>query len=265
MQVDIKKEIDFWNKEGSKRRASISKLEKEAYLKNLLHKRYWWHKYIPNFKGKKILDVGCGTECDFIPFWILNNNSVVAVDLSPETIKTNQLLLNKLGLQAKLICADIENLVLKEKFDVIHIRGVLHHLSSIPLVLKKLRKMLKPHGILIITESNYLYPIRWLIQTHRLEKINIFRKLALKYGLDPNEKARLPWYYTNELKNVGFKIKKTDYKQDYMCLAWFAKAVTKNKHINNLAHALDRGLLVLEFPKYFGYIVNIIAIAHDEK
>lgn len=265
LKVDIDQEISFWNKEGSKRRVSISKLKKEVYLKNLLQKRYWWHKYINNFNDKKILDVGCGTECDFIPFWILNKNSVTAIDISPETIKTNQILLDKLGLKAKLICIDVEKLSLKSKFDVVHIRGVLHHVSSIPKVLQILKSMLKPGGIIIITESNYLYPIRWFIQSKKLESINIFRKLAIKHGLDPNERARVPWYYTRELKKAGFKIKTIDYKRDYMCLAWFTQAITKSKSINKIADFLDKIMLMLEFPKYFGYIVNIIAVVKNEK
>lgn len=260
----MQKEIDFWNKDAIKRRKDISKLNKKNYLNNLIKKRFWWHKYIKKIKGKKVFEIGCGTEDDFIPFWIINNNSVVAIDISPETIKTNKMLLDKLGLKAELICADVKNFSSKSKFDVVHIKWVLHHLHSIPPALKNIRSVIKSNGILILSETNYLYPIRWFTQTTFLEPVNIFRKLAMKFGLDPNERGRTPHYYKRELRKNGFEIKNTDYKQNYMFFSWLVRSITKNKLANNIAIFLDKILLLLEFPKYFGMEVKIIAVAKQE-
>jgi len=261
MKVDMQEEIDFWNREAKKRRKSILKLNKKNYLNKLVKKRFWWHKYLKGFSRKKILDIGCGTQDDFIPFWIMNNNSVVAVDISPETIKTNKILLGKLNLKSDLVCADIQNLPFKSKFDVVHVKWMLHHISSIPKAIENIRSVIKPKGILLLPESNYLYPFRWFIQTRFLESINIFRKLAVKFGLDPNEKAHTHWYYIKLLKKNNFEIKKVDFKADYMFFAWLVESITKNKTVNNIAKFLDKILLLLEFPKYFGREFKIIAVA----
>jgi ubiquinone/menaquinone biosynthesis C-methylase UbiE len=280
----ISEEKLFWNKESKKMLPKVAKIKKDEFFRKLKKKSMWWHKYISPLQNKLILDVGCGIEDDYISYFTLSKNKVVAIDLSEEIIKINKSISDKVGIKAvitklhnqfnaakffkkkkglkvMLAVANAEHLPLaKKQFDVAHVKWILHHTQSIPAALKSINRSLKPKGLLICTESNILYPLRWITQTRFLRPINIFRYLAIKYGpLDPNELARTPRTYIRMIKDAGFKIHVVDFKQGFELVGYITRLFIKNKRIINLAKKIDNFLLFLEFPKYFSMDIKILA------
>jgi SAM-dependent methyltransferase len=274
----------FWDRESKKSLSGVSKIRKDDFFHKLKKRSMWWHKYASPLKNKLILDVGCGTEDDYIPYFILSNNKVVGIDLSEQAININKSILDKLGINAVIInpdnppnvaqifkkkknlkvilaVANAEQLPFaKKQFDVVHSKWTLHHTQSIPESLRSINASLKPKGLFIYTESNILYPLRWITQTKFLRPINIFRYLAIKYGpLDPNELARTPWEYIRMIKDAGFKIRVVDFKHDFELVGYVTRLFIKNKHIINFARKIDNFLLFLEFPKYFAMDIKILA------
>ena len=274
----------FWDKESEKSLSWALKINKNNFIQKLKKKSIWWHKYIKPLENKLILDVGCGLEDNYISYFILSKNKVVGIDLSENTIKISKLILDKIGFKAEIVNSsgsfnvaqffkkkkglkailsvrNAEHLHFEKKqFDAVHVKWILHHTQSIPATLKSINVSLKPRGLLICTESNILYPLRWITQTKFLRPINIFRYLAIKYGpLDPNELARTPGTYIRMIKDAGFKIHAVDFKHGFECVSYVVRLFIKNKHIINFAKKIDNFLLKLEFPKYFAMDVKILA------
>jgi len=110
-----------------------------------------------NDKKQKILDIGGGQYallCERI--W---QDEAFLADVND----TNFNNLNSLGVHTFKWNLAVEDLELKEKFDVIFFSEVIEHLP-VPghIVLKKLKKLIKPGGYLICTTPN-LYRIRNVI------------------------------------------------------------------------------------------------------
>ncbi len=111
-----------------------------------LNRRYEFQRFIDLLKGKKILDLGCGSG-DHSLYFKENGLDVTAIDLSEEMIK----LCKEKGLDA--FVKDIENLDFEDKsFDGIWAVTSLLHIpkSNLKSVIKKLNLILKDGGILYV-------------------------------------------------------------------------------------------------------------------
>jgi 2-polyprenyl-3-methyl-5-hydroxy-6-metoxy-1,4-benzoquinol methylase len=104
-----------------------------------------------NLKNKNLIEFGCGIFPSSIG---LNKNEFpkkyVATDTSKKLIKIAKQNDNRPIYKT----FNLEKNSLKEKFDVIVLKGVLHHTKKPENVLIKLKKNLKPNGFLIINEPN---------------------------------------------------------------------------------------------------------------
>lgn len=104
--------------------------------------------------GFKVLDVGCGfgNLLEFLP----KNISYVGIDISQNYINYAKKRYNSRG---RFICADVTELVLKEeKFDVIFINSVFHHLSDgeVKKLLKSLQIFVKKETVVVSADNVYL-------------------------------------------------------------------------------------------------------------
>ncbi|MBU1085847.1 MAG: class I SAM-dependent methyltransferase [Candidatus Beckwithbacteria bacterium] len=112
--------------------------------------------YLPTQAGLKVLDVGCGNG-RFGEFLIKNDKKIDYVG-----IDNNQYLLDiareKLP-KAKLINQNIlKPIHLIKSFDLICLFGVLHHVPGKEIrlqLLKALKKLLKPNGLLVFTNWHF--------------------------------------------------------------------------------------------------------------
>ncbi|TFG00742.1 MAG: class I SAM-dependent methyltransferase [Promethearchaeota archaeon] len=142
--------------------------------------------------GDRILDLGCGWGS--LSTYIKENykeTKIVAVSNSSTQNEYIQTLIENRDLKDfKVITANIADLELKEKFDVIISVEMFEHMRNYRSLLKKLKKFLKPNGRLFIhifTDKNYPY----------FFEINSSRNWMTKYffrgGLMPS--SELPLYF----------------------------------------------------------------------
>ena len=111
-----------------------------------LKRRYEFQRFIDLLKGKKILDLGCGSG-DHSLYFKKRGLDVTAIDLSEEMIK----LCEEKGLKA--FVKDIENLDFEDKsFDGVWAVTSLLHIpkSKLKSVIEKLNLILKDDGILYV-------------------------------------------------------------------------------------------------------------------
>lgn len=170
----------------------ISILEKGN--KNLLANQF------KKFVGynKKILEIGCGTGQLSTYFSIGNNNLVVAMDATLQSLKIAKNFAKKNDIQNLIyVNADIfEDVLVDEYFDFIWCNGVLHHTKDPNQAFNVAIKSLKKNGYVLIGLYNKFGRLRTLIRKLfykiiGLKFLEIFDPTLKKLKISKNEK--LAW------------------------------------------------------------------------
>ncbi|MDC0903721.1 bifunctional 2-polyprenyl-6-hydroxyphenol methylase/3-demethylubiquinol 3-O-methyltransferase UbiG [Pelagibacteraceae bacterium] len=130
----------------------------------------------------KILDIGCGGGLISEPMARLGGN-VTGIDASEKNIKIASLHSNKSNLKINYINSSPEQLIEKEKYDIILNLEVVEHVDNLDLYLKSCSNLLKKNGLMFTatinrTLTSYIkaivgaeYILRWLpIGTHDWNK-----------------------------------------------------------------------------------------------
>lgn len=136
------------------RAVHIDKFDNPFTAFTYLEKRKDIIKLLPK-NTKSILDAGCGTgnfgeilsrcQNDF-------NISVIGIDVSKKSVEVAK---SKQIYGACFLCGDNKNLPFKdESFDCVVLIEVIEHVSNKERLLKELKRVLKTHGMLIITTPN---------------------------------------------------------------------------------------------------------------
>lgn len=102
--------------------------------------------------NKKILDAGCGTGHRFLAVAKRYRKATcVGIDVTPSSLAIARKLAEKNRMQnMRFRQADLLNLDIDEKFDVIYSSGVIHHLENPERGLQGLSRLLKDDGVMII-------------------------------------------------------------------------------------------------------------------
>ncbi len=122
------------------------------------------------WRGKKILDVGCGIGRN--SYWALHNGaeSALCIDVDERTLAAAKNNLSEYS-NAIIKYQSIYDLALHEQFDIAFSIGVIHHLENPQLAIKNMIHALKPEGKILI----WLYGFEnneWIVRF-----FNPFRKL----------------------------------------------------------------------------------------
>ncbi|MDC3127349.1 class I SAM-dependent methyltransferase [Candidatus Pelagibacter bacterium] len=170
----------------------ISILEKGN--KNLLANQF--KKFVGH--NKKILEIGCGTGQLSTYFSIGNNNLVVAMDATLQSLKIAKNFAKKNDIQNLIyVNADIfEDVLVDEYFDFIWCNGVLHHTKDPNQAFNVAIKSLKKNGYVLIGLYNKFGRLRTLIRKLfykiiGLKFLEIFDPTLKKLKISKNEK--LAW------------------------------------------------------------------------
>ncbi len=97
------------------------------------------------WKDKEVLEVGCGIGTSLISF-LRAGAKVTACDLSSKSIEIAQKRLEVYHYSCNLYCANAEEFVLPQKFDLIYSFGVIHHTPEPKNIIKNMRAMIKEDG-----------------------------------------------------------------------------------------------------------------------
>ncbi|MER3429415.1 MAG: hypothetical protein C4334_15255 [Pyrinomonas sp.] len=110
--------------------------------------------------GKKVLDVGCGSGwlCEFLARL---GYDVLGIDINRDLIRIARARIESIpygsdlynGLKCRFLVHDIETSFLPEKFDAAICYDSFHHFENERAVLKHIREMLAPNGLLFILEG----------------------------------------------------------------------------------------------------------------
>jgi len=139
-----------------------------------------------SFRGKKVLEVGCGAGIDSAEF-ARNGALVTSTDFTEKAVQSTKELLEEANLPVNVIQADATNLQFEDNtFDCVYSFGVLHHILDIEEALSEIKRVLKPGGQVMVMLYNkdsllYGYSIVYLrgIQERLLEKLTMVELIAM--------------------------------------------------------------------------------------
>ena len=141
-----------------------------------------------DFKGQKVLEIGCGAGIDSAEF-ARNGALVTSIDFTERSVQSTKELLIEANLPGNVMQADATKLQFEDNtFDCVYSFGVLHHIPDIEKALVEIKRVLKPGGQIMAMLYNknsllYGYSIVYLkgVEDKQLEKLSIEELLA-KYS-----------------------------------------------------------------------------------
>lgn len=157
MANEIDSVREYWNRRPCNIRHSPKEVGTPEYFDEVTERKYFVEPHIPAFaefdrwKGKRVLEIGCGIGTDTEQF-AKAGASVVAVDLSDESLRIarDRIALRGLSDQVTFFNANAEELastVPVETFDLIYSFGVLHHTPNPARAYDQLKQYMGPNSV----------------------------------------------------------------------------------------------------------------------
>jgi ubiquinone/menaquinone biosynthesis C-methylase UbiE len=184
---------NYWNSRPCNIRHSSKPVGSEEYFNEVEARKYFVEPNIPVFaefpkwKGKKVLEIGCGIGTDTISF-LRAGASVTAVELSEESLALAKKRAEVFGFsdRVKFYLANAEQLsdVLPvETYDLVYSFGVIHHTPHPEKVMAEIKKYLKPGGTVKIMVYNFFsWKVLWMVIRFGQGQFWKARELVPKYS-----------------------------------------------------------------------------------
>ncbi|MFC1678585.1 class I SAM-dependent methyltransferase [Patescibacteria group bacterium] len=174
--------------------------DKYSYLDPNYEKQIinWIYPMIPSdFKGKEILDAGCGMGRN--SYWCLRwgAKKITAFDYDKRTVKAAKKNLEEF-INVKVEFKDISKINWVEEFDIALSIGVIHHLNNPKLAIKNLHNSIKHGGKLLLWVYSY-EGNEWIVKYVNPIRVNITSKLPLSLVHLMSYFVSIPiWLYTRK-------------------------------------------------------------------
>ncbi len=193
----------YWDNEPCGTRDIPYPVGSLAYYEEIAEKRDKLEPFIAQYaqfdkwKGKKVLEVGCGVGSDLIRF-AEAGAIVTGIDLSPRSVFLAQERLHLYKYNGVVIEADAENIPYKDDaFDFVYSMGVLHHTPNIEKAISEIYRVTKSGGKICAM----LYHRNSIVA---LQMYLLFGLFALKPWRSTGESACLcPWSTMTRPKKSG--------------------------------------------------------------
>ncbi|MBA3335012.1 MAG: class I SAM-dependent methyltransferase [Acidobacteria bacterium] len=177
-EIPITRVQDYWNRRPCNIRHSTAEIGTKEYFDQVEARKYLVEPHIPAFaeferwKGKKVLEIGCGIGTDTINF-ARAGAEVTAVDLSVESLKLAQQRAEIFGLsdRIKFYEVDAEKLseyIPSQKYDLVYSFGVIHHSPHPEKIIEQIRQHFVHSGseLKIMVYYRYAWKVLWIMLTN---------------------------------------------------------------------------------------------------
>jgi 2-polyprenyl-3-methyl-5-hydroxy-6-metoxy-1,4-benzoquinol methylase len=174
VDVQISQVRDYWNARPCNLRHSPAPVGTKDYFNQVEARKYFVEPHIPGFaeferwRGKKVLEIGCGIGTDTINF-ARNGAKVTTVDLSERSIELarKRAAVFGMGGQIQFYGGNAEELtqfVPVEAYDLIYSFGVIHHTPHPRKVLEQLKEYTRPGTtVKIMVYHRRSYKVAWIL------------------------------------------------------------------------------------------------------
>jgi len=142
----------YWDRQPCNIRHGRAPVGTREYFDQVEQRKYFVEPHIPIFadfprwKGKKVLEIGCGIGTDSINF-ARGGADLAVVDLSGETLAICRKRFDVFGLPARFYQANAEELssvVPVERYDLVYAFGVIHHTPNPRRAIEEIMKYMGP-------------------------------------------------------------------------------------------------------------------------
>jgi 2-polyprenyl-3-methyl-5-hydroxy-6-metoxy-1,4-benzoquinol methylase len=225
VDVQLDRVKDYWNARPCNIRHSTQPIGTKEYFDEVEARKYMVEFHIPAFadfeqwRGKKVLEIGCGIGTDTINF-ARHGAQVTTMDLSAKSMELAQQRAAVFNLQDKIRflpgnAEQLSTFVPVEPYDLIYSFGVIHHTPHPDNVLEELRKYTHPGTVVkIMVYHRRSYKVAWIFAT---EGKGQFWKLSEIIARNAEAQTGCPIAYTYTrkegrelLERHGFKVSKVE-------------------------------------------------------
>lgn len=166
--TQISRVKEYWDQRPCNIRHSPAPVGSRQYFDEVEARKYFVEPHIPAFaqfdrwRGKKVLEIGCGIGTDTINF-LRSGAQVSAIDLSEKSMELARTRASVFGLQGCIRfysgnAEELSRFVPVEPYDLIYSFGVIHHTPHPDVVLDQLRQYTRPGTtikIMVYHRSSY--------------------------------------------------------------------------------------------------------------
>lgn len=229
----LKKIEKYWNKKPCNINHSSKKFLSLEYFNEVRKKKYFVENHIPKFanfkkyKGKNVLEIGCGIGTDAIEF-ISNGANYIGIDLSQKSInicnaRVNAYKLNKKNQKfIKDNCENLNNItkylkINNIKLDLIYSFGVIHHTKNMKKAFESIHKISNKNTDIkimlyaknsyknyLLNVTNYRYerqkgcPVAYRVGSEEIQELiknkfkilNQYQDFIFKYQISPYKRNK---------------------------------------------------------------------------
>lgn len=274
--VPIDKVAEYWNRRPCNIRHSTREVGTKEYFDEVEARKYMVEPHIPGFaqferwKGKRVLEVGCGIGTDTTNF-ARAGADVTAVDLSAESIAVARKRIEVFGLQDRVRFfngnAEALDTLLPDdgQYDLIYSFGVLHHTPHPDEAFARLRRFLKPGGELRVMVYNKLsWKVLWILLGYGRGKVWDLDRLIATHS-EAQTGCPVTYAYTRRtgrelLERHGFKVTEVsvDHVFPYRIPDYVQYRYVKEWYFRWMPTPLFRA-----FERAFGWHLLLVATAPD--
>lgn len=145
---------EWWDPKG--KMAPLHKINplRLAYIRDAACRKFERNaKSLNCLSGLRLLDIGCGAGLLCEPLSRLGAQ-VVGIDPSTNNIAAAKLHAEKGHLSVDYRCTSVEEMDLRERFDVVLAMEVVEHVTDVGIFLSRCAAMLKPTGLMVLSTLN---------------------------------------------------------------------------------------------------------------
>lgn len=261
-KIPIEKVKNYWNSFPCNLGYSQDKIGTKEFFDKIELEKYSTEPHIPKFaefdkwRGKKVLEIGCGIGTDTINF-ARAGSEVTAFDLSQESLNIARQRAKIYGVENKINfysgnAEELSKIVPIKPYDLIYSFGVIHHTPHPEKVMEQIHNYTKPGTVIkIMLYHRFSWPVLWILIKGKgaFWKID---ELIAKYS----ESQNCPITYTysrKDIRRLFEKFRILDISMDCgISTANRIKKIRNNKFIYSILHFLE---------KPFGWHILITAVA----
>jgi 2-polyprenyl-3-methyl-5-hydroxy-6-metoxy-1,4-benzoquinol methylase len=219
--VPVARVQNYWNSRPCNIRHSPKEVGTREYFDEVEARKYFVEPHIPAFaeferwKGKKVLEIGCGIGTDTINF-ARQGAQVTAVDLTEKSLEVARQRAKVFGLEDRIrfIQANAEELssyVPADSYDLVYSFGVIHHTPHPERVVEQIRRFVSPGSTLkIMVYNRWSWKVIWILLVYGKGQFWKLNRLIAEYS-EAQTGCPVTYSYSAEdgrklLENHGFQV-----------------------------------------------------------
>jgi ubiquinone/menaquinone biosynthesis C-methylase UbiE len=268
--ADVRK---YWDDRPCNIKHSPKPMGSREYFDEVEARKYFVEPHIPAFaeferwKGKRVLEVGCGIGTDSINF-ARAGAELTAVDLSGESLRIAKQRASVMGVDDRIefVQANAEELtsaVSGAQFDLIYSFGVIHHTPRPERALAEMRALAAPGGTLkIMVYHRHSWKVLWILAGEGRGRFWQADELIAKYS-EAQTGCPVTYSYSRSegrqlIESGGFRVEQlaVDHVFPYRVRDYVEYRYIKEPYFRWMPDALFRA-----FARQFGWHLLITAQA----